>query len=263
MNTPWPLDRNRRPASKLALAAALVLVNLVAHKPVSDLCDRMFALLGRAAYEAAALLVIGAGSLGAAAALYRKRHRNPRQLLSLVFLGAMTIGAGRWLLVSNIELIHFPQFALLAALLLAAGMQPCGAWLLASAAGIVDELYQWRFIYAGVPNTYLDFNDMLLNAMGAAWAVLLWPSAASPEGSAGVTARNGWRLSWAGPVLAVLLLLYLDPPRFDPLLQQAMTGRAYRVLTPGEALGVSVVIWLMIAAVSVRPTFDRRRPLLE
>jgi hypothetical protein len=163
--------------TNLLLASALVVANLFAHKPISDLCDRLFVAIGRSAYEAAALLFIGAASIGTAFALHRRwspRGEAPA-VLPLLGLGGLTIAAQRWLLVSNVELIHLPQFALLAALLLGAGLGSRPAWLIATAAGILDEFYQWRFIYAGVPHTYLDFNDMLLNALGATWPVLLWP----------------------------------------------------------------------------------------
>lgn len=232
----------------LFLATVLVVGNLFAHKPISDLCDRLFVALGRSAYEAVALLAIGAASIGAAFALRGRWSRSGDKpaVLPLLGLAVMTIAAQRWLLVSNVELIHFPQFALLAVLLLAAGIEPRPAWLIATAAGVLDEVYQWRFIYAGVPHTYLDFNDMLLNAMGAAWPVLLWPS---PFGSTGSAAtEDGTRRSAILSAAVVVLLLYLDPPRFHPFLVQAMTGRAYRVLTAGEALGAGLLVWQMVRA---------------
>ncbi|MFN8642854.1 MAG: hypothetical protein U0802_14830, partial [Candidatus Binatia bacterium] len=49
--------------------AALVLGNFLLHKPISDVCDALFARIGRTAYEWAMLLGSGALSLAAAALL--------------------------------------------------------------------------------------------------------------------------------------------------------------------------------------------------
>lgn len=236
-------------------AAALTLGNLVAHKPISDICDALFLRLGRPAYESVTMLAIGGLSAAGAALLLRGLGSSAgvRSVLRsriLVALGAVsmaTLCAQRWLLVSNIELIHLPQFGLVAILLLRGGASRVTAWTLASLAGVVDEVYQHLVIYRGVPHTYLDFNDMLLNAIGAAWAVLLWPR--PPDAVAGQRgAQVGrWRL-WAGAALTTwLLLLWVDPPAVNRLLSRAATGRSYRVLSASEAFAGFVLLGTLIA----------------
>ena len=94
----------------------------------------------------------------------------------LLLLGLHVLAA-RGLLVANIELVHFPQYALLASVLYAGGLEPEAAWLLAAVAGSFDELYQHLVIYADRPDTYLDYNDMILNALGAAAGAFLFARA--------------------------------------------------------------------------------------
>ncbi|MFN8641672.1 MAG: hypothetical protein U0802_08465 [Candidatus Binatia bacterium] len=113
---------------------------------------------------------------------------------------------------SNVELIHLPQFALQAALLLAVGLPPRLAWSGAVIAGAVDETYQHLVICAGVPDTYFDWSDIVLNAIGATWAVVLarggqarrrrCRSARARTRRAGAPPRRGRRRRVARPAAA-------------------------------------------------------------
>lgn len=234
-----------------ALAFALIIGNLFLHKPLSNLCDTLYALIGRIAYERIALLAIVAIGTAAAVPLALRNRRaflRPPALVRLAILAAVTVAAQELLLVSNIELVHFPQFAILAAAFLAAGLPPEAAWLAASAAGVFDETYQHLVIYAGVPNTYLDFNDMLLNAIGAAWTVMLWAVASSPRlASVTAGASRAWR-RWvvALAALAAAVLWWHSPPVFTPLFRRAATGRFYRVLSAPEGIAAIGFVWLLV-----------------
>jgi hypothetical protein len=261
------MNREKKRSSLLpawSLACSLILANLVLHKPFSNLCDAAYARIGRIAYERAALLAITAVSAAAAVPLVVRNGRallRPATLARLATLGAITIAAQQLLLVSNIELIHFPQFALLAAVFLAGGLPLEAAWLAATAAGVLDETYQHLVIYAGAPDTYLDFNDMLLNAIGAAWPVVLW-AAASPSSNAAAAVADGlrhWRRWAVGlAVLAAALLWWHDPPGFTPLLRRAATGRFYRVLSAPEGIAAIGFVWfLVLGAVRARPVAER------
>ncbi|MGH7787889.1 MAG: hypothetical protein ACRERC_13525, partial [Candidatus Binatia bacterium] len=54
-----------------ATAIALIVGNLFLHKPISDLCDALFARIGRVPYEWVTLIGISALSLAGAALLLR------------------------------------------------------------------------------------------------------------------------------------------------------------------------------------------------
>jgi hypothetical protein len=227
-----------RPLHALAIVAVVTVGNLFLHKPISDLCDAAFAALGRFWYERISIAAIGGLSVVAAlpGARRRLRHlRSGRPLAALLGTAALTAAAQRWLLVSNVELIHFPQFALVAALLSVAGFDPMAAWLGATAAGVLDETYQHLVIYKGVAGTYFDFNDIFLNAVGATWGVLLCAGASSgrPRPPA-AAARSAIVIALIG---AVLVAAYAyQPPRFSPPLVRAATGKLYRVISPFEGL---------------------------
>jgi hypothetical protein len=233
-----------------ALAAALVVGNLFLHKSISDLCDALYARIGRGAYERVTLLAIAA--LCAVGAVLLLRHqiralRRPRRIAAMLFLVLATVGAQRWLLVSNVELIHLPQFGLIAALLLGAGAGPHAAFLGATAAGVLDETYQHLVIYAHVPGTYFDYNDIVLNTIGVAWAVAL----AVPGGAA--VPRRAVGAGAAGLTLAaVALAVWIAPPRIEalatfpywqPALSRAMTGFSYHVMPASEGVASCAALW--------------------
>lgn len=243
-----PNPHNRRRPIPLLIAAGLSIGNLFLHKPISDVCDALYARVGRSWYESISIALIGAlCAIASIPALRRLRGALATTWLpvSLVGLALLTIASQHWLLVTNIELIHFPQFAFIAGLFLVAGAGPKLAWLLGSLAGLLDETYQHLVLYAGVPNTYFDINDILLNAIGAAWGVCLF--GARGLAASGPLFPNPRR--YAVPAVLVLsvvaLSVYWDPPD-QTFLRPAATRRLYRVLSLGEGLfGIGVVLALI------------------
>jgi hypothetical protein len=260
--------RSPRPRLRYWLAAAgLVVVNFALHKPISDVCDALFARLGRTPYEWATLGGVTALSLGAAALLLRGGGRalaRPRPLAALFGLAVLTVYAQQELLVSNVELIHLPQFGLLAMLLAATGLPPQLAWLAATLGGVLDETYQWRVIYADTPGTYFDWNDIVLNALGAAWAVVAMRGGRVDPAAAG--ARRLQRGVLAALVLGFTLAMVLAPPRltpraafpyWGPTLRRALTGFDYHLMPAAEGLGSLLAIWALVALACSAP----RRPV--
>jgi hypothetical protein len=244
----------RRPIS-LAIAAAVSIGNLFLHKPISDICDAIFARIGRAWYERTSIAAIALLSLIAAWPFARSQLRAlyvTSVIASVLVLAFLTVAAQQLLLVSNIELIHFPQFALIAALLLASGIGPSGAWLGATFAGLLDESYQHLILYKDVPNTYFDYNDIFLNAIGAAWGTILF-GATRLRTEIPAPARSPLALTAAGLGVAGLAALWLDPPLLSPFLSRAATGSYYRVMSMPEGL-------LGVALVAVLVRFARREP---
>ena len=248
-----PLHRRRWP---WAAAAGLVVGNLFLHKPISDVCDALFVRLGRGPYERLMLSAIAAGSIAGGLALLRGRVwalRRPRVLAALLLLAVATVAAQQWMLVSNVELIHFPQFGLLAALLLGAGLAPQPAWIGATACGVLDETYQHLVIYAHVAGTYFDYNDVVLNAIGAAWTVVLAAAGASLNRTDGAS-------RWERALLGALLVgfgvsFWLAPPHvaaveafpyWRPALARAATGLDYHVMSASEGLAAVLLIWGLV-----------------
>lgn len=241
----------RRRVIAWALALTLCAANLLLHLQISAACDAFYRWVGRATYEWVTLIGISGLTLLAAAPVLRRGARHlaeTRAWPALLILGAMGVAAQESLLVSNVELIHFPQFALLAGLILATGIGAEAAWLVATAAGIADETYQYLVLYAGVPNIYLDYNDMVLNAIGAAYAVCLFVAAGGRSAAGEQSVAPRWRNAIAGISTGLFLLaLWIDPPRLDPFWRKAATGRAYHVFSLPEGLLALALLWLLVA----------------
>jgi hypothetical protein len=219
--------------------------DLFLHKPVSDLCDAWVVRYGWTTYNHWVFVVIVSASIAAAfvplARDYRRWLHTPA-IAALLMLSVITYGAYTLLMVANIELIHFPQYALMTGVLLVGGNPASVSWVAAVAAGVVDEAYQHLVIYAGRPDTYLDFNDMVLNAIGVTWMVLLIGAGTRLPTTAPTDRLRPWP---AAVFLAavLVLLLWLDPPTFSPFWRRAATGRDYRVLSSAEGLLVALLLW--------------------
>jgi hypothetical protein len=234
-----------RSASWVA-AVGLLLADLFLHKPITDICDAWVVRFGWATYNRWTFWILVSVSIAVALALLVRRWRGwlrPSAVAALLLLILATCVAYRFLIVANIELIHFPQYALMAGVLLAGGNPPGLAWAATVAAGVVDETYQHLVIYAGRPNTYLDFNDMVLNAIGASWLVLLVAAGTGSHTRTPQSARRAARRLVVVVAVAALALLWLDPPRFTPYLRRAATGRYYRVLSATEGVLAAALLW--------------------
>lgn len=168
------------------------------------------------------LLVLGGFALGGW--VVRTAWRDARGAWAtggywLVWL-ACVAAVDRLLTYSIYEYAHYPQYALLAALI-GWAMDPqrtgqYGARILfwATLLGAVDEWMQYLWITPGYGN-YLDFNDFLVNLLGAAAGVMLYGGNRPVLAPARVWRREA-RVS-AGLVLVVIVAfasgrLQVSPP---------------------------------------------------
>ena len=101
-----------------------------------------------------------------------------RAIVYWIMWGAALYGANRFLVFSPNEYVHYPQYALLAVLLVAWRDPHREKWPIGNlifwgtALGIADELIQYLFICPSYGD-YLDFNDFLLNELGIVAGLLL------------------------------------------------------------------------------------------
>ena len=103
------------------------------------------------------------------ATLWRKLvlHSHPMWAhLALSSWLALIVVAFVSLLQVNVELIHIPQYALLAVLFNATGCRLSDSMILALMAGILDEGVQYFSLHSHW-RTYFDYNDVVLNGIGA------------------------------------------------------------------------------------------------
>ena len=98
---------------------------------------------------------------------------SPNKIFYLLTTILLLILHSQILFVMNIELIHGIQFGILSVLLFPL-MRSYGAtifWVTVIGAG--DELFQYTILYAD-SNDYFDFNDVIFNMLGAAFAMCLF-----------------------------------------------------------------------------------------
>lgn len=81
--------------------------------------------------------------------------------------------ANTTILVVPAEMIHIPQYMILALLLTRVIANPHHVLLYTTVLGTIDELYQYGYLRFGMNDNYVDFNDVVLNALGAIGGLLL------------------------------------------------------------------------------------------
>lgn len=220
------------------LVAALVVFNLFLHLPISDVFDGLARRYGFTEYDTATRAVfLIAGVAGAVWLWWPPRRAGvPKALLAL----AAVIAISQALIVVNgIEAIHYPQYALMAWLLVRAGPGLERSWIAATALGTVDEIWQWQTLRRAVPG-YLDWNDILLNAVGAALGVLIVVRLRRAP-SAETLLPAAWV---AGAVATAGLVALLSGPLVEhPFYRLTPGGRWFHLMSPFEAVWCLAAVW--------------------
>ena len=147
------------------------------HHPLSDLLDTYVIIPFGLSSVQEGVNVITAGTalvfVVALFALKRKKLRsNSRAAAALLATIGVMLLADRILIVNNIERIHYPQYAVLAILLRLSLSSNLLVLAVSSFAGVVDEFLQ--YVMNPTRTNYLDFNDFLLNIIGAAFGLILY-----------------------------------------------------------------------------------------
>jgi hypothetical protein len=235
----------------LLAAAAAFAADLFLHLPVTDLFDALCARLGFTLYDH--LLEIAYALLGVAAvvAVAFWRNRSRWLLLATVVLVAITVPVERLLLVASVENIHYPQNALLAFLLGRGGFSAEASWLLATGLGAMDEGHQYLFLHRGRPN-YLDWNDIVLNAIGAGFGIIALLLSRAPRGERRLCST---RTAVASAGLSLIAAGVAAPPVLSPFFETTPAGLRYHVLSASEGLLVISILWL-----GVRQLLHRLQP---
>lgn len=160
------------------------------------------------------LLMAGVVFLGASTIAGRRGGRL-RHAVLLAIVIALMYYTDRWLIVNNMERIHYPQYALLALLFGLTLRSEVLIFFLTSFAGVVDEFLQ--YVMNPLKSNYFDFNDIVLNILGAAagTVLMMWfhrdtlPAAAPDIGGAGNDDEKGRSYEWGvrGAFLSMLIAL--------------------------------------------------------
>lgn len=128
----------------------------------------------------------------------------------------------RWLTFSVPEYVHYPQYALLAALLARTLDPERRRWpvgrllLLTTLLGALDELVQYLWITVSY-SQYFDFNDVLVNLLAAALGLMLYygwrTPPRAPERATQHAGVRTWGLAAAAGALALFLVLTVGSGR--------------------------------------------------
>jgi hypothetical protein len=227
--------------------AALVAFNLFLHLPISDVFDGLARRYGFTEYDTVTRVVFLVAGLACAAWLWQPSAQTASMRRALVYLGVIIAISHALLVVNGIEAIHYPQYALMTWLLVRSGIGLEHSWLTATALGAIDEIWQWQTLPRVVPG-YLDWNDILLNAVGAALGVLVvvHMRRAPVEEPVLPATHIGAAVVFAGLIAGL----------FGPLIEQPFYrltpgGRWFHLLSPFEAVVCTAAVWCLIRTVAV------------
>jgi hypothetical protein len=234
----------------LAAAAVAFAANLLLHLPLTDLSDALVERFGFPSYNGFlgwSFLLIGAGTL-ATVSLVGPRTR-PHVRLAMVALVALAVVAHQVLLVTNIENIHYPQYALLVLLLARGGLPIETGWLAATLLGVGDESYQYLVLRRGTPS-YLDWNDIVLNAIGAAFGVALLCRYYGARRTAPLCSQRTMAIL---ALVAVAAAAVVAPPRLVPFFEPPRIGiPRFHILAASEGVIIVSVLWVGVRMLLAR-----------
>jgi hypothetical protein len=237
----------RLSAPWLVVTAVVFLAGVFLHLPVTDFCDWLARVYGFTAYDSAVragFIALGAGA-GIAIWLRPVPSRLTLGLAATVLLMLAAI-AHRIIVVNAVESVHYPQYALVVCLLARAGTRLEAAWLTGTALGAIDEGYQAVFLPRGAPE-YFDWNDVVLNGIGAAFGTLFVLAFMRPADGRPIGRSAG--LSWAIVITAIVIAAILSPPIWSPFFELTPGGREFHRLAASEAVvllaGIhGIVMWV-------------------
>jgi len=165
----------RRLFTVILCGVYLVLVVLL-HKPVSNVFDWMRAVLSFKVYNQALLhvsLLIAFVFAVFVGLKVKSSGRRSSKIMCWLFTALLVVASYKLLIVFNIEMIHYPQYAIPTVLIFALVMNYRKTVLWTTLIGALDEAYQAFVIYRDNNDVYLDFNDIILNLVGAGIGVAL------------------------------------------------------------------------------------------
>jgi hypothetical protein len=137
-----------------------------------------------------------------------------------------------------VENVHYPQYALIAFLIGRAGIAPELAWLAATGLGALDEAHQLFFLRSARPD-YFDWNDVFLNAVGAAYGVVLLLAGSRHRLAPSV---SGWGVRGV-IALAIAVALLLQSPSVSPYFTITLRGNYFRILSALEGIILLAALW--------------------
>lgn len=254
--TQWLRDKG---IIAVLLSIALYLAIVTFHDEITLLAIRVRNSLGRARYNDYIAYFFFSLLLATLAVftyyILKGRQKILKSILAVI-IASITVLSFRYLMTYNIEAIHFVEYMLVAIILVPALKNYGETVFWVTIAGILDELFQ--YIILTPEFEYFDFNDCILNLVGAgAGAFLVFISAGE-----NIDIRK--RKWWASPavitgigLLDVFILLLISgkitinpietsgtgswfslnrAPMPDDFWVEPYPGRKFHILKPAESI---------------------------
>jgi hypothetical protein len=124
-------------------------------------------------YRTAAAIAVVCGTILTAMFAAELRRRAQRSILIAYWIATLLLilAAWRWLTANNTELVHYPQYFIPGAILMALTLSPVEslAWIVI--VGGLDECFQYWGLH-GDWNVPYDFNDVTMDFLGGALGVI-------------------------------------------------------------------------------------------
>lgn len=173
-----------------------------------------------------------------------------------------------FLFVNNVEVVHFPQYALFSILLFPLIGNYTATMVWATLAGALDEAYQY-FYLAPKDTSYYDMNDVVTNLVGVVLGLLLLRAFGIAEKSV-FNIRSS--TIWIGIALVVaailiahlsgILSIYPDDSRPFQILREWPPGFwshvhpniTYHVIRPIEGLVITILLWIVFSHIRPKQT---------
>jgi hypothetical protein len=233
----------------LFVAAALFVADLFLHLPITDICDALVKRYGffpfdgfvRRGFEA-----IGAACL-CGAWMWPRGERTVAGIAALTLMATVVV-AQMLIVLNGVEDVHYPQYALLT-YVLARGLPTLeGAWLGGTILGALDEGYQFVALPRGTPG-YFDWNDVVLNAIGSAFGIVIAVMFVRRCGARELVSRRQALLIACAALGAAMVLA---PPMVGPFFDVTPGGRRFHRMPAPEAIAVACALWYGVRYLAAR-----------
>jgi VanZ family protein len=167
---------NERKLFAVVTAGLYFAVVVVCHHEVSKIVEWMnarlsFKFTNNLLFVVSILITL----ILAVSTIVRIRNGEHRylQIVLWLFTAALVVISYRMLIVFNVENIHYPQYALLTLPVFALVTRYGETVFWVTLLGALDEAYQYFVLYPDRKDLYFDFNDIVLNLVGAGIGVAL------------------------------------------------------------------------------------------
>lgn len=166
---------HHRQKTNICLVLLFFLLVVLPHEQVGLFIVHIFKDYSRDTYN---LVILIMGLVGLAAYfvplikyIYRGKHRKLKIFYTVSTL-IFVIIAFNLLVIVNVEIIHFLQYGLMALLVFPLTLRYGETLYWCTLLGAIDEAYQY-FYLAPHRTEYYDFNDVIINLLGAALGLIL------------------------------------------------------------------------------------------